>query len=133
MSRPKIKISLSDEKLAYSPGDVLVGQYVIDNLGDHKVVAVESSVIWMTEGKGEEDIGVQFFDRQKGPFDVRQLQQPRKFSTVLPCSPFSYDGVMIRVRWAVRVRVFFEIESQRTEELYFRLGNVSSILGDLSG
>ena len=133
MSRPGIQIRLTDEKRVYQPGDVLVGQYVIDNPGDQRVHAVEASVIWMTEGKGEEDIGVHFFDRQKGPFDARHLKQPRKFSTVLPGSPFSYDGMMIRVRWAVRVRLFFEADSELTEELFFRLGNVDSILGDLSG
>ncbi len=133
MKRSKISIGLSDEKLAYRPGDVLVGQYSIDAVGEDKVVAIESSVIWITEGKGEEDMGVHFFDRQKGPFDSRQVRKPTKFSTVLPGSPFSYDGMMVRVRWAIRVRVFFEVQPDCTEELYFRLGNVSSVLGDLSG
>ena len=125
MNRPRIKISLGDERLTYRPGDVMIGQYMIDAVEDDKIVAVESSVIWLTDGKGEGDIGVHFFDRQKGPFDPAKLRQPKKFSTVLPASPFSYDGTMIRVRWAVRIRVFFELESEHTEDLYFQLGNVT--------
>ena len=133
VSRPRIQINLTDEKRVYRPGDVLVGQYVIDTPGEQRIHAIEASVIWMTVGKGEEDMGVHFFDRQKGPFEVNHWNLPRKFSTVLPRSPFSYDGMMIRVRWAVRVRLFLEAESEVTEELFFRLGNVDSILGDLSG
>jgi len=132
VSRPAIHISLTDEKRVYRPGDVLVGQFAVDNPGDQRIHAIEASVIWITEGKGEEDMGVHFFDRQKGPLDARQWETPCKFSTVLPRSPFSYDGLMIRVRWAVRVRLFLESESELTEELFFRLGSVDSILGDLS-
>ncbi|MCH2178708.1 MAG: hypothetical protein MK106_07880 [Mariniblastus sp.] len=128
MKRPRIKISLGDERLTYRPGDVMIGQYMIDPVDDDKIVAVESSVIWLTDGKGEGDMGVHFFDRQKGPFDVAKLRQLKRFSTVLPASPFSYNGTMIRVRWAVRIRVFFEVGSEHTEDLYFQLGNVISSL-----
>ena len=71
------------------------------------LAAIESSVIWVTEGKGEEDIGVHFFERRnRASFAIDTFDRPQRLSTVLPQSPLSYDGQILKVRWLVRVRLF---------------------------
>ncbi|MEM7785051.1 MAG: hypothetical protein AAF939_12155 [Planctomycetota bacterium] len=90
-----------------------------------QISAIEASVIWKTEGKGGEDIGVHFFERrnQKSPAS-QTFQEPQKLSTLLPVSPLTYDGEIIKIRWCVRVRIFLEGGVQITEDCHFQLGKV---------
>ena len=86
--------------------------------------AIEASVLWKTSGKGQEDLGVHFFQRYEPPFDRAQLKQPHRFSTVAPVSPLSYAGRTIQIQWLVRVRLIFVDGEQTTEDLPFCLGRV---------
>jgi hypothetical protein len=43
---------------------------------------------------------------------------------MLPNSPLSYDGVILRIRWCVRLRAFLTRGKQLVEQRTFRLGNV---------
>jgi hypothetical protein len=52
------------------------------------------------------------------------LTELRKFSVALPASPLSYEGILIKLRWCVRVRVFLKSGKNYFAELPFRLGNV---------
>ena len=122
MNRPVIRIRLDNADFNFNPGDVLVCEYRIELPPQKTATAVESSVLWTTTGKGEEDFGVHFFERRpKSTLAAEQLQRPHRISTVLPRSPLSYDGEIIQVRWSVRLRVF-EGGQQYTEDLHFRLG-----------
>ena len=93
----------------YQPGEKLSGSTTLTRPKETQPQAVEISVLWHTEGKGDEDIAVHFFDRvsqdERAALDFRQ---PRVFSTVLPNSPLSYEGVLIKIRWCVRLRVFLD-------------------------
>ena len=60
MTKPEFDIRLVDVRDIYEPGDVLICEYSIQVPDDAEVTAVESSVIWFTDGKGEEDLGVHF-------------------------------------------------------------------------
>ena len=86
---------------------------------------MEVSVLWHTEGKGDEDLAVHDFRRLSAengdPIDPRR---PGRFSTVLPNSPLSYRGVIVKIRWCVRVRVFLTRGREVVGELHFRLGEV---------
>ena len=67
------------------------------------------SVLWHTEGKGDEDLAVHFFRR----YDVSDLQSIRggesqPIQCRLPASPLSYRGTLIKIQWGVRVRVFVD-------------------------
>jgi len=79
-----------------------VGQTTID-----EVVGLEVSVLWYTEGKGDEDLHVHHFvrwnDMQLQDLD---LNSAHEIDCVLPLSPVSYEGTLIRIRWCVRVRLF---------------------------
>jgi len=68
---------------------------------------VETSVLWYTEGKGEEDLQVHHFERLgAAELLIRQLSEDQPFATRLPYSPLSYDGQLLRIRWCVRLRIF---------------------------
>ena len=126
--RPEIKIRLDHSSDQFFPGDVLVCEYQIVMPGDNIASAVESSVLWVTSGKGEEDFGVHFFERRpKSMLNSRNLSQPHRISTVLPQTPLSYEGTIIQVRWSVRLRVFLAAE-QYTKDYWFQLGETTKPL-----
>jgi hypothetical protein len=46
------------------------------------------------------------------------------FSTPLPQSPLSYEGRIVKVRWCVRVRLFFDGSRDFVSEHVFVLGRI---------
>jgi len=120
---PVVTLSLEDSRTAYQPGEALSGEYCVEAADGADLQAVEISVLWSTEGRGDEDMAVHFFERvtvdEAAGIDLRQ---PRKFRTVLPNSPLSYDGVIVKLRWCVRIRAFLARGKQVVEERPFRLG-----------
>ena len=117
----------------YSPGEVLTCEYRVELRNyhlpeDQKIVAIETSILWRTEGKGDSDIGVHFFERrEKKNVHPDLLQQTHKLTTILPQSPLSYDGAIVKIRWIVRVRVFLADGSEKTHDEEFRLGNAARL------
>jgi len=125
-AEPTIVIHLDDDRRAYRPGETLAGEYRIESLEAEAVKAIEASVLWHTEGKGDEDMAVHEFWRRDAEEDLPlDLRRPERFSTVLPNSPLSYDGQIIKVRWCVRVRVFVRRGRDLAEEREFQLRDVS--------
>ena len=124
MMEPLISIQIQAERLCYDPGDRIECDYQIDAVEAGEVQAVEASVLWYTEGKGGQDMGIHFFERRVPADADSDLRQWRRFQTVLPNSPLSYDGELIQVRWCVRVRAILRQGRQCCYEVPFRLGNV---------
>ena len=58
---PLISLQLLRSCRLYKPGEELAAEYQIDAIDPREIVAVEASVLWYTEGKGDEDLGVHFF------------------------------------------------------------------------
>ncbi len=58
MSEPLVVIRLDGNGRAYQPGDTLSGQYHVEAVTKDEVRAIEASVLWFTEGKGDEDLVV---------------------------------------------------------------------------
>lgn len=120
-----VTIQLDGDGLVYRPGETLSGQYRIHLFGAVEVKAIEASVLWYTEGKGDGDLAVHEFwrrDAEEGfPIDSRQ---PEPFSTTLPNSPLSYEGQILKLRWCVRVRVFLSRGKDLVGEKSFQLGTV---------
>jgi hypothetical protein len=112
----------------YEPGDTLVADYRLDSFTHFEAKAMEASVVWYTIGKGDEDFGVHQFVRHSqeddGMFDCRKT---RRLRTVLPRSPLSYDGVIVKVRWCVRVRLFPVRGREMVAEVPFQLGHVPAV------
>ncbi len=112
----------------YFPGETLAGSYWFEQVGGDDILAVECSVLWQTIGKGSTDMGVHAFWRfsiDEG--DWIDPRRPSRFNTVLPRSPLSYHGSLIKLHWMVRVRLFLADGRQAVEDLPFHLGNVPDI------
>jgi hypothetical protein len=125
MRVPLVSIKIDNRQAAHAPAETLSGEYQIDAVEPAELSAVELSVLWYTEGKGDEDLGVHHFERRTDEDDdSTTLTELRKFSVTLPNSPLSYEGVLIKLRWCVRVRVFLKAGRNYFGELPFRLGTV---------
>lgn len=128
--RPEITITLDHSDDQFFPGDVLVCEYQVALSAQLNATALESSVLWTTTGKGEEDFGIHFFERRPvSNLNLHNLSQKHRISTVLPNSPLSYEGSIVQVRWAVRLRVFASGE-QFTNERYFTLGEAKPLAAE---
>jgi hypothetical protein len=125
MSDPSVSVWLDDVRPFYPPGAVLSGGYRLDIGEGRQVAAVEVSVLWHTEGKGDEDLGVHHFEEWRGSeADSIDPCAERRFSTRLPRSPLSYDGLNVKILWYIRVRVVIPGWQDRLIEVPFRLGDV---------
>jgi len=125
MNAATITVRFDENGRSYRPGETLSGQYVLDAIGPDEIAAIEVSVLWTTEGKGDEDLAVHEFSRQdieEGEwFDTRR---PGRFDTTLPNSPLSYEGMIVKLRWCVRVRVFLRQGGEVVGQREFQLGEV---------
>jgi hypothetical protein len=99
-----VTIRLDQETAAYTPGDTLSGRYEFSSRDTPDAEAVEVSVLWFTDGKGDEDLGVHHFERHSAQ-DTATLAayRDRRFLTRLPNSPLSYEGAIVQIRWGARV------------------------------
>lgn len=106
----------------YCPRETLTGGYRLTPWRESGLVAVELSVLWYTAGQGEEDFFVHHFERHRqANLPQRSDEAPNLFKTVLPVSPLSYDGQIVKVCWAVRLRGHFVGGRQRVVEAPFWL------------
>jgi hypothetical protein len=123
---PLVSIKIENRETAHAPGETLAGEYQIDAVEAAELRAVELSVLWYTEGKGDEDLGIHYFERRtdEDGDNNTPLTELRKFSLALPASPLTYEGILIKLRWCVRVRVFLKSGKNYFAELPFRLGNI---------
>lgn len=124
MSDSRVIIRFDGNGRTYHPGERLTGEYRLISTGPDDVKAVEVSVLWHTDGKGDEDLAVHDFRRISADDD--DWVDPGRFSTILPNSPLSYEGAIVKLRWCVRVRVFLARDKEILGELPFRLGSVSA-------
>lgn len=127
MTTSTIRITLDSATGHYQPGDRLTGRFTLEGTQMRPVRAAELSVLWYTAGKGEEDMAVHHFERLVDdvarPLDLRV---PHRFATVLPPSPLSYDGQIVKVCWCVRVRLFLPQAQETVAEAPFQLGSVAA-------
>ena len=130
MNEPVILIRLDGSGSTYQPGESLSGEYRLESVDRDQIQAIEISVLWSTEGKGDEDLAVhEFWRRDAESGDWMNPSRPERFSTTLPPSPLSYEGHIVKIRWCVRVRVFLQHGKELVEQKAFRLGNVPPTAG----
>lgn len=126
MNGSSVTIHFDGNGRVYEPGETLSGEYRLHGLGADEIKAVEVSVLWHTHGKGEEDLAVHHFRRLaaegEGWFGP---STSGRFRSVLPNAPLSYQGVIVKLQWCVRVRVFLAHRKEVLGEKPFRLGRVA--------
>jgi hypothetical protein len=108
----------------HTPGGAFAARYRIDGVDPRAVRALELSVAWYTEGKGEEDLVVHTFERIVDRAALRTALAGGILETTLPQSPLSYEGIIVKIRWCVRVRVFSAGGRDFVSEHVFDLGEV---------
>ena len=131
---PRVTVFFASDQAEYAPGDMLATTYRVAAIDPVTITAVERSVVWYTEGKGEEDFGVVFFhrllaDRSNSVSDEATASTTTdwpsgSFSMRLPSSPLSYEGLIVKIRWCVRVRLFFASGRDFVSEHVFFLGDI---------
>lgn len=128
MNEPIVVVRFDGNGRVYLPGDILSGEYRLESFAFGQIRSIEISVLWHTEGKGDEDMAVHEFQRLAADDgDWIDPSRPGRFSVVLPNSPLSYEGAIVKIRWCVRVRVFPRKGKQVVGEREFRLGNVTPV------
>ncbi len=102
-----MNVSLCREDGVYEAGGELLAKWRIRRVSVDDIQSVEVSVMWHTEGKGDEDLHVHHFHRV-GESQVRRrgLADQQSFRCRLPASPLSYHGHLIHLRWCLRLRLF---------------------------
>lgn len=108
----------------YEPSAALRVRYAIEGIADEHPRAIEHSVLWYTEGKGEEDLGVHFFERVTDRSALPAAAASGTFATILPPSPLSYEGMIVKIRWCVRVRLFLGGGRDFVSEHEFEMGRI---------
>jgi len=110
----------------YMSHDVLEFEYRISNIHQNTISALEVSVVWLTEGKGTEDLGVHFFQRLTGySLAASDWSLPQKVQVPLPDSPLSYEGKLLKISWCVRVRFYLNDGTELVAQQPFYLGTVT--------
>ena len=119
---PLLSIQIYHDPPAYRPGEEMRFDYQVDAMGVETLSAVEASVLWQTEGKGDQDFGVHFFERRvPSDSDNVEICALRTCHVQLPQSPLSYHGHILQVRWIIRVRVFVKGGKEHVVEKPFVL------------
>jgi hypothetical protein len=125
MNEPEIIIRLDGNGRTYAPGATLSGEHRVEAVEAQGLQAIEVSVLWYSEGKGDEDLAVhEFWRKDADSGELGDPRRPDRFSTTLPQSPLSYDGQIVKIRWCVRVRVIFKRGRDLVAQKIFRLGSV---------
>ncbi len=119
---PSVTVHFCAPDRRYEPLAPIEVRYAVELPAGQVARTVERSILWYTEGKGEEDIGVHHFERITDRATVEA--DDGSFACRLPASPLSYEGVIVKIRWCVRVRLFFEAGRDFVSEHVFDLGDV---------
>jgi hypothetical protein len=128
VNEPLLSLCIAGGKSHFAAGDELVCEYQIDAIDPAEIQAVEASVLWYTEGKGEDDLGVHFFERRlPADADDGDLRPMRRLRTRLPNSPLTYGGSILRIQWCVRLRLFLRRGREYSIEQPFTLGSVPAM------
>jgi len=140
---PALSLSLCRTDGRYRMGQSMSASWRVGKIAADVVVdGLEASVMWYTEGKGDEDLNVHHFRRWS---DVQlkelDLNQSHGFQCSLPLTPLSYEGTLLRIRWCVRLRLFCSVGRDSVAQVPFQLisdsvaglgaGRVASVVGGM--
>lgn len=122
---PRIAVQFDRPDRRYDPLAPIAICYAAQGLlVDDPPCAVEHSILWYTEGKGEEDLGVHFFERIVDHERLLPRAAYPRFECFLPASPLSYEGMIVKIRWCVRIRHFFTGGRDFVSEHEFLVGGI---------
>ena len=104
-----LEIRVDAGATSFAPGDALRG--TLQWMGDRVPEAVELRLLWYTEGRGDQDVGVARTLRIEAPAAVGSSP----FELEAPSGPYSCSGQLISIRWALEAVAKPGKETARTE------------------
>ena len=97
MPDASLKLELLDDRTAYRPGET------IDGIASWELPKppqrIEVCLCWHTEGRATEDAALV----KTVGFDDPAPVDAQPFQFTVPIGPYSYDGRLIAIRWAVEL------------------------------
>jgi hypothetical protein len=90
-----LEIHVDGDVEAFAPGDTLRG--TLQWMGDSAPDAIELRLLWYTEGRGDQDVGVARTLRIETPSAVGSSS----FDFEAPSGPYSCSGRLVSIRWAL--------------------------------
>ncbi|MDZ7616585.1 MAG: hypothetical protein U1E05_06240 [Patescibacteria group bacterium] len=97
MADNALKLELLDNRTAFCPGEAIHGVAAWE--APDRVRRIEVHLCWHTEGRGTEDASVV----ETIGFDNPAPVDAQPFQLTAPIGPYSYDGRLIAIRWAVEL------------------------------
>lgn len=92
-----LQVKTDGGKTRFQPGETVRG--AASWFFDEKVRELDLRLFWYTQGRGERDVKVV----ESLPFRDPQAQESRDFSFQLPAVPFSFEGKLIALAWALEL------------------------------
>lgn len=138
---PTVAIQFGTCAKSFVPGQAVTCTFRLVDVAPEEVERVEFSVLWYTEGKGDEEMRVVLFrpipwqehvqkvwEAMEDP-DREESDTTTSASIVvdLPYAPLSYYGMIFKIRWAAHVRVFLKNGREFASKQVFRLGDVPMV------
>jgi len=133
-TQPAVSVTLCREDGVYEGGTELKATWRVSRVTLDSLTAIEISVMWYSEGKGDTDLLVHHFER----FEEEQIRRfgladKHLLSCLLPATPLSYHGRLIRIRWCVRMRLFLSDGREIvTEQPFYLVAPQSTQKGSVS-
>ncbi|MCA9132463.1 MAG: hypothetical protein KDA45_04890 [Planctomycetales bacterium] len=131
-TEPALGLRLLSLQQGLEPGETLEFEYCLKRVSAEMIDHLELSVMWCTEGKGSEDLGVHLFESVSAEQLLSQplagcatLRGTRRVATVLPSYPLSYEGRLMKIRWCIRLRLYLADGREITAEQPFYLGHLT--------
>lgn len=106
-----IEIGLEGGRTAYRPGEEVAGAVAWSLEDGAPPESAEVRLVWFTRGKGEPDSDVA--DSESLPWPA--ALDRRDFRLRLPKGPYSFEGKLVTLTWAVEVVVEPGSRAERTE------------------
>lgn len=108
-------IRIPEGQTSFRPGQIIRGS--LSWLCEKPPKKAQLSLLWYTEGKGTEDVGV---------VDMMDIENPlasenRSFEFRLPVGPYSFSGRLISLIWALELQVDKDV--RRSEFVLSPSGN----------
>jgi len=106
-AQPAVSVALCRDDAMYEGGKTLCATWKVSRVTLDALTAIETSVLWYTEGKGDTDLLAHHFERlEEDQIRRAGLADEHSLTCELPATPLSYHGRLIRLRWCVRMRLF---------------------------
>ncbi len=117
-----MNVSLCRDDGLYEAGGEMTVKWRVSRVPIDELQGIEISVLWHTEGKGDEDLHVHHFHRLvENQIRRAGLADEQSFSCDLPVTPLSYHGRLISVLWCIRLRLFLGGSREIVAEQPFHL------------